>query len=82
MTIGEAVRAVMKEKGFDGIVGPDCGCTLEDLMPCDFPQKGCVLCKVKKVVHCGIYECEYDGEEHFHNTKDLAIPPEGESDGQ
>lgn len=40
MTIKEIVKAYLKANGFDGLYnaampGDGCGCTIDDLMPCD-----------------------------------------------
>ena len=43
MTVKDIVEKYLRENGFDGLCGDDCGCGLEDgLAPCDF---------------CNIFEC-------------------------
>ena len=34
-TIREIVLKYLKENGYDGLCNNDCGCGLNDLMPCD-----------------------------------------------
>jgi hypothetical protein len=43
MTIKEILEAWLKENGYDGLCYPDydCGCRLEDLMPCCEPSGYC-----------------------------------------
>lgn len=35
-TVLKIVELWLKEYGFDGLLGGECGCTLGDLAPCDF----------------------------------------------
>jgi len=35
MTVREIVKAQLEEKGYDGLCTRDCGCGLDDLMPCN-----------------------------------------------
>jgi hypothetical protein len=46
MNVREIVTAHLKAGGFDGLAGEDCGCGLDDLMPCD--GYGFDLCKPAK----------------------------------
>jgi hypothetical protein len=43
MTILEIVREYLKANGYDGLCNPDaeCGCVLDDLMPCSEPGMEC-----------------------------------------
>ncbi len=34
MTVKEIVREWLREKGYDGLCAEDCGCSVDDLMPC------------------------------------------------
>ena len=40
MTIKEIVKKYLEENGYDGLASPDleCGCPIDDLMPCDKPN--------------------------------------------
>jgi len=52
MNVLEMVEAQLKEKGADGLCNPDheCGCGLDDLMPCNEPMPhGCIAARKGKV---------------------------------
>ena len=34
MNVREIIQAYLKENGFDGLAGDDCGCYIGDLAPC------------------------------------------------
>lgn len=42
MTCKEIIEQYLKEKGFDGLCGDDCGCGIDDLMPCFDAWTECV----------------------------------------
>lgn len=56
MTCKEKITEWLKEIGAEGLCGEDCGCGLDDLMPCD---GNCVYCEPAMK---GLNE---DGEEIF-----------------
>jgi hypothetical protein len=69
MTIREIVAAYLREHGHDGLAGEDCGCTLDDLMPCD--EVSVDHCTAGKRVPCpGVREdengCAYGGGCPWH----------------
>ena len=35
MTVQQIVEEYLKKNGFDGLCGCECGCEIEDLIPCD-----------------------------------------------
>jgi hypothetical protein len=35
MNVYEIVKQYLKDNGFDGLCTEDCGCLIDDLMPCD-----------------------------------------------
>ena len=37
MTIRELIAKYLRDNGYDGLAGDECGCGLDDLMPCDNP---------------------------------------------
>ena len=41
MNVRQIVLAHLKAGGFDGLAGEDCGCGLDDLMPCDGYRSDC-----------------------------------------
>ena len=58
MTVAEIVVKYLQENGFDGLSSDECGCGLEDLMPCEFSQADCQPAKKFK---CKGKDCErYD----------------------
>jgi len=36
MTVKEIVEKYLRENGYDGLYCEDCGCRLDDLIPCDW----------------------------------------------
>jgi hypothetical protein len=38
MEVRDIVRYFLKNAGYEGLAGQDCGCELDDLMPCDDTQ--------------------------------------------
>jgi hypothetical protein len=52
MNIKEIVKKYLKDNGFDGLAGDNCGCGLDDLMPCEEPSIDCVLAKHIKCEGC------------------------------
>lgn len=38
MTAKEIIIKYLKDNGFDGLCGEDCGCGIDDLAPCDMPM--------------------------------------------
>lgn len=64
MTIPEIVTEWLKARGYDGLAGDECGCKLDDLMPCGEPHLvDCVPGhRVKCSAACGeIHDEPYDG---------------------
>ncbi len=41
MTVRQIVEGYLKEYGFEGLVGDDCGCTIEDMFSCDLYCADC-----------------------------------------
>ena len=54
MNIKTIVTQYLNEHGYDGLYlkknGDECGCSIEDLMPCDVPSE---LCAAGYQVKCG-----------------------------
>lgn len=42
MTVNEIVKTWLKENGYDGLAGEECGCKLDALFPCDSLGDSCV----------------------------------------
>jgi|GEM_PF-1995180 len=51
MTTKEMIIAQLKAMGADGLCGEDCGCRLDDFMPCDGNLMECVAAKSMKATH-------------------------------
>jgi len=64
MTVTEIVWDYLKSHGYDGLCGDECGCGLDDLMPCD-RHTDCVPGYIHRNCKCGT--CE--GDDHFHTYK-------------
>lgn len=62
MTIKEIVKECLKIKGFDGLAGEDCGCGIDDLMPCDNPSPQCRAGYKITCNNCSKLECDYRGD--------------------
>lgn len=59
MNVRQIVIEHLKRGGFDGLAGEDCGCGLDDLMPCD--EDRMAHCKPAKKIICkedGFTNCE------------------------
>jgi len=43
MTVYDIIKEWLKENGYDGLCAPDfeCGCSLDDFMPCGQPSPTC-----------------------------------------
>ncbi|MBE3109349.1 MAG: hypothetical protein IMZ46_02375 [Acidobacteria bacterium] len=71
MTIKEIVEKYLRENGYEGLAGEDCGCTLDDLFPCDGNSDGSTgveKCEPAMKGKCpGADECEWaEVPEHAH----------------
>jgi len=64
MNLREIVAEWLKEHGHDGLYYDNCGCKIDDLMPCDEPN---IDCKAGKIVPCpGPEICEAGGDCDWH----------------
>ena len=71
LSLKALVTEALKAKGLNGLTDDwECVCHVDDLMPCDNPEPHCRGCKVKSVVNCEDEDCEYQGDQHFHEVKD------------
>ena len=41
MTVDEILESWLKEHGYDGLIGDECGCEIGDLVPCDCWPSDC-----------------------------------------
>ena len=41
MTVKEIVQEYLKQNGYEGLFCDECGCEIDDLMPCDSPIMDC-----------------------------------------
>ena len=66
MTVKEIVMKYLKDNGFDGLYSEDCGCLVDDLIPCSSDAEYCEA-GVKK--NCS--ECENNlAIDERHNCAD------------
>ena len=56
MTICEIVREYLVSHGYDGLAGDNCGCTVDDLMPCGDPEPA--VCEAGHRHLCREDECD------------------------
>jgi hypothetical protein len=42
MTVKEIIKQYLLNNNYDGLAGEECGCTIDDLMPCEF----------ENLIHC------------------------------
>ena len=65
MNVREIVASYLKANGFDGLYSDECGCLLDDLMPCS--SEGALTCKPGYKRPCpGPEGCDLDGGCKFH----------------
>jgi hypothetical protein len=67
MMVIEIVKKYLKENGFDGLVGDDCGCGIEDLAPCGCDSIASCSAAIKVKQHCEDCDagCDAAGEAEF-----------------
>lgn len=53
MNLKQIVATELKRIGADGLCNEDCGCSLNDFMPCNTPLPNCVPAKKKDVCQGG-----------------------------
>ena len=44
-SIKEIVKEYLQDTGYDGLCNGDCGCGVNDLMPCDQPVADCIVAR-------------------------------------
>jgi len=65
MTVKEIVADWLEKHGYDGLAHNECGCALDDLMPCDGANNiGDCVPAIK--VRCDPETCPYDGDCEYH----------------
>ena len=65
MTVREIIEKYLKENEFDGLCGDDCGCPIDDLMPCMCDSMDSCVPGYKVPCDCG-GGCDY----HISESKD------------
>lgn len=64
MTVRDIVAAWLKEHGYDGLFADECGCTVDDLMPC---SETYFNCEAGYKNPCpGPEDCPAEGDCAFH----------------
>jgi hypothetical protein len=75
MTTREILAAWLKAHDYDGLCGMDCGCVLEDLMPCEPGWEAVPECEPGYKVPCpGPEKCEMGGDCAFHISTHKEAP--------
>jgi len=65
LTVREIVKEWLEKCGYDGLAGDECGCPLDDLMPCEgFDNISSCVPAVK--VPCDPETCPYGGDCEYH----------------
>lgn len=59
MNIEEIVKAWLEANGYDGLANDECGCDLDDLMPCDEPYATHCVAGHKVPCNCPDGDCEW-----------------------
>lgn len=67
MKVKEIVKKFLEDNGYDGLTSGECGCKVEDLMPCD----GCMGCgqedcQAGHLTDCNPETCPADGKCDWH----------------
>lgn len=66
MTVRDIVRAYLKDNGYAGLAGDECGCSLDDLAPCECDPLDCEPADLHKCaavqecsqgLYCTAHEC-------------------------
>ena len=73
--VREITKEYLEENGYDGLFGSDCGCSIDDLMPCC--SESIMNCEAGYKVKCDPETCEADGDCEFH----IGPTPEEVTDG-
>ena len=73
MTLREIAAEWLKEHGFDGLYSGQCGCRINDLIPCDGPGEDC---EAGHIIPCpGPEICELGGDCEWHIGKKINSSP-------
>ena len=72
MTVREIMAIWLQEHGYDGLCAYECGCKVDDLMPC---TDGGQECEPGHITACDCdSEWGYDGERYHIRTGDVVSP--------
>ena len=63
MTVEEIVKQYLKANNYDGLCGEECGCSLDDFMPCEDSCNECEPAHKAKCKHCGRKVMTPDGKD-------------------
>lgn len=59
LTVRNILVAELKRLGADGLAGDECGCSIDDLCPCESSALDCVAARFIGCSECGKTECGY-----------------------
>jgi len=66
MTVKEIVKEHLEANGYDGLCRDDCGCGLDDFMPCaSFALEGVPTCCTPAYKHKCKADCAYCGDDEL-----------------
>jgi hypothetical protein len=66
MTVKEIVKEYLEKNGYDGLCGGDCGCGLDDFMPCaQFALEGVPTCCTPAYKHTCNSDCTNCGDDEL-----------------
>lgn len=72
MNVAEIVKKYLDDNGFDGLAGDDCGCSKDDLFPCDCHFGDCEPAYVCDCEHdCGEYSVCFSSMKINHCIREL-----------
>ena len=78
MTVQEIIIKYLKENGYDGLYSEECGCRIDDLIPC-CAGEWLASCEAGYKVPCDPETCPADGDCEWHiGPKPPTIVPEVE----
>lgn len=70
MNCKQIVEKYLRENGFDGLAGEDCGCGLDDLFACSEYYYDCVAARKVKYSVKSPCPCGEDCDHHFEGAEE------------
>jgi len=85
MIVSQIIKKYLEENGFDGLMGDECGCSKDALIPCEFCNGDCEPAYVRKCIgekclnKCDAYD-EKGGGTDCYSTKPHPKDPTNDRD--